>query len=146
MKTTKVILSLIMVLCLSFCMTACGETDEFDGFDPVGVLIIEKLNGQQIDTNIEDKKTTQKLWDMFKELDINDEEDGKMGSAYVYMRFYDEDVNNIAVFTIYDNGSCCLGEEFDVFYSVTEGTKAYLDFYDVYTEYANSNAEDNSST
>ncbi len=142
MKRIKIIVSLILAMCLTFCAVGCGQSDEFEDFDPIGVRIVENAAGAQYETNIDDKEITQKLWNRFIDLDIDDEEEGEIGSAYIYLCFYDDSETTLGVFTIYENGSCCLGEDFDTFYVVDDGVQVYIDLCDIYTEYTNNNEKE----
>ena len=136
MKNIKKILALVVAVCLMFCMTACGEGDEYDNFDPVGVRVVETIGTAQFETVIEDKETTQKMWETFDQLSINTEKRAEMGSSYIYMCFYNEDESTLAVFTIYENGACCLGEDFSSFYEVYDGEEEFMKFYEIYTSYS----------
>lgn len=137
MKKIKSLLAVILTLCLAFCFAGCG--DEYDNFEPVGVQIIESIAGVQYEVNIDDLKTTKKMWSTFDTLTIDTEKEAEMGSAYLYLCFYDEDQSTLGIFTIYDNGSCCLGEDFQTFYAVDNGEQVYLDLCDIYTEYVSEN-------
>ncbi len=137
MKNIKSLISIFVIICLCFCMAGCGEKDEFENFDPIGVRVVENAAGVQYETNIDDKAVTQRLWNRFIDLDIDEDEEGEMGSAYIYLCFYDDSETTLGVFTIYENGSCCLGEDFDTFYVVEDGVQVYLDLSEIYTEYTN---------
>ncbi len=134
MKKIKLAVSVILAFCLMLCLLGCAETDEFEGFDPIGVRVVENVSGVTYQTDIDDKEYVDKLWNKFKRLDTDDYEDGEMGSSYIYMCFYDAE-QTLAVFTMYNNGSCCLGEDFKTFYAIKNGVQAYLDFCEIHTEY-----------
>ena len=51
------------------------------------------------------------------------------------MEFYDEDKSTLLIFTIYDNGSCCLGREYEEFYTVEDGRQKYIDLCEFYEAY-----------
>lgn len=133
MKILKNITALIVGLCLMLCCIGCG--DEYDNFKPVGVQIVESIGGLQYETLIEDEKITKEMWSIFESLNIDTETEAKMGSSYLYMCFYNEDQSLLGIFTIYENGACCLGEDFTTFYTVTDGREVYLDLCDIYTAY-----------
>ncbi len=137
MKKSRAIISILVAFILLFCAVGCAETDDFDGFEPVGVVVVENINGTKYDSKVDDYETTQKLWSKFKKLDINEEADGSVGSSYLYLCFYDKSETTLGVFTIYDNGCCCLGEDFNTLYTVTDGRSAYLELCDIYTETEN---------
>ena len=64
---------------------------------------------------------------------IDYDTEGEMGTEYIYVAFFDDQTDDYGVFTLYSNGSCCLAEEFDVFYSVKNGEKIYqklLEYYE----------------
>lgn len=138
MKKIKIIFSILLAIGLLICTAGCAEADDFNGFDPTAVRVVEKAEGVQYDTTIEDKEVTQKLWNRFKEIDISEEPDGTIGSAYIYLCFYNDNDSRLGVFTLYDNGSCCLGEDFNTLYTVANGRETYLDLCDIYDEYVNS--------
>ena len=50
-------------------------------------------------------------------------------------RFYDENEDTFLIFTIYENGSCCLGEDYEDFYKVTDGRQKYIDLCDLYSSF-----------
>ena len=138
MKTLKRIITLVLALCLMLCAVGCGDEkyDAYDNFEPAGVYVIDYIYGSQYDIDIADAEYAQKMLKAFKELDINTTLEGEMGTAYLYLRFYDEDQSTLLIFTIYENGSCCLGEDYEDFYTVTGGRQAYIDLCDLYTAYS----------
>lgn len=135
MKILKNALIFIVCLCLVVSCVGCGGQDVYDDFDPVGVYVVETLGENQIETNIDDEKIAKKMWKTFDNLYIDTEQRGRMGSSYIYMCFYNEDESTLAIFTIYENGACCLGEDFENFYTVTNGEDAYMEFYETYTDF-----------
>ncbi len=141
MKKLKLIIALILALCLSFCMLGCEE-DPLANFNPVGLRVVEKSSGLEFETAIEDQAIVQKFWQKFNELEIIDDGTATMGTAYIYMCFYDESETTLGVFTVYNNGSCCMGEDFTTFYTITDGLQAYNDFCEIHDEYINSNVSE----
>lgn len=139
MKITKKIIALLLSLCFVFCMAGCA--DEFDGFDPVGLRVVDCIRGTQYETNIDDEDMAKQLWEKFKSLDIDTETPSEMGTSYLYLCFYNEDQSTLGIFTIYDNGACCLGEDFETFYTVNDGMNAYMELCDIYTSYEPEEAE-----
>lgn len=133
MKIFKNILAIVISACLLLCMVGCG--DEYDNFDPVGVRVVEAIGGSQYETVIDDQKTAQKMWKVFDTLYIDETTPAEMGTAYIYMCFYNEDQSTLGIFTIYENGACCLGEDFETFYTVYDGVNVYLELCDIYTSY-----------
>ena len=130
MKTLKKGIALILVLCFVFCLAGCSE-DYFDGFEPASLRIVDCINNKKYEATIEDSETVDKMWEKFKSLDIDVDTTGEMGTAYLYMCFYNEDESKLAIFTIYSNGACCLGEDFTTFYTVNDGLSAYVDLCDM---------------
>lgn len=135
MKILKNTLIFILSVCLLITFVGCGETDEYDNFEPAGVYIVESIGGTQFETDISDKKIAEKLWKTFDNLYIDIDQRGRMGSSYIYMCFYSKDQSTLGIFTIYENGACCLGEDFENLYVVQDGAEAYLDFLKIYTDY-----------
>lgn len=137
MNNLKKSFVLILALCLLALTTGCGENsyDEYDNFSPSGVYVVDCINGENYETDIENADAAEKILSEFKKLDINTEVDGEMSTSYLYLRFYDEEKDTFLIFTIYDNGACCLGEDFEEFYVVTGGRQAYIDLCDLYAEY-----------
>lgn len=131
----KKILAIILTVCVLLCVAGCAEGDVYDTFEPVGVQVVESVSGLQYETNITDKAVAKKMWNKFEGLEIDTEAKAEMGSAYIYMCFYNKDESALAIFTIYENGACCLGEDFKTFYTVDDGRKLYVDLCDIYTEY-----------
>ncbi len=132
MRLFKNILAIIISVCLIFCLVGCD--DEYDNFNPVGVRVVEAIGGAQYETQIDDEKTAKKMWKIFDTLSI-DETKAEMGTAYIYLCFYNEDQSTLGIFTIYENGACCLGEDFETLYNVIDGENVYLELCDIYTEY-----------
>ena len=138
MNILKRAIALILVLCLAFCTVGCaGEEkyEEYDNFKPAGVYIVDCISGKQYETHIEDEKYANVMLDAFKELTIDTNTEGEIGAAYLYLRFYDETQSTMLIFTIYDNGSCCLGEDYQEFYTVEDGMQKYIDLCELYEEY-----------
>ncbi len=137
MNILKKSIALTLTLCLIFCFVGCGEESysDYDNFEPAGVYIVDLIGGQKYKTDIDDAKFAQKMFDEFDALDINTDEEGEIDASYLYLRFYNEDKSTYIIFTIYENGSCCLGEEFKEFYTVTGGRQAYTDLCKLYESY-----------
>ena len=136
MNILKKSIALLLALCLMLWAVGCAEKyDEYDNFEPAGVYIVDCINGTQYKTDIADADYAEKMLDEFEKLDINTALDGEVGSSYLYMRFYNEDQSTLLIFTIYENGSCCLGEEYEDFYTVTGGRQAYIDLCEFYESY-----------
>ncbi|MBQ8741718.1 MAG: hypothetical protein IJY79_09255 [Clostridia bacterium] len=133
MKNIKKIIALLLIFCFVFCMAGCK--DEFDNFDPAGLRVVDCIRGTQYETNIDDEDMAKQLWEKFKSLDIDTETPSEMGTSYLYLCFYNEDQSTLGIFTIYDNGACCLGEDFETFYTVNDGMSAYMELCDIYTSY-----------
>lgn len=135
MKMLKSVFAVILSLSLILCMAGCAEGDEYDNFVPAGVQIVECINGAQFETLVEDATIAQKMWDEFQGLTIDTEKRGEVGSAYLYMCFYNVDKSVLAIFTIYENGACCMGEDFSTFYTIDNGADIFARLCDIYTEY-----------
>ncbi len=149
MKIIRLAISVLLAISLTLCLFGCSELpadDGLDSFEPVGVVVVERTAFGSYKTQIDDLETTQKLWERFRELEIKEDTSATKGSAYVYLCFYDESQNNLGIFTIYDNGSCCVGENLTTFYTVENGVQAYLDFGNIYKEYYETLEENKSST
>ncbi len=137
MKILKNTVVLILSICLLLTFVGCAEKkDEYDSFEPVGVTVVESIGSTQYETSIDDKEIAQKMWNVFANLELNLDERGEMGSSYIYMCFYNEDQSTLAIFTIYENGDCCLGEDFSNFYTVYNGEDVYMELLDIYTDYS----------
>lgn len=136
MNIIKKIIALLIALCFIFCAVGCEEKyAPYDNFEPAGVLIIDCINGNEYEMNIDDAKFAEKMLNEFKKLDIDTDTEGEVGSSYLYMRFYDESKSTLLIFTIYENGSCCLGEEYEEYYKVINGRQAYIDLVELYESY-----------
>ncbi len=133
MKLLKNVIALFLAFCLMLCLVGCG--DEYDDFKPVGVRVVESIGGTQYETMIEDEEIAKQMWNTFEDIEIDIETEAEMGSSYLYMCLYNEDQSTLAIFTIYENGACCLGEDFTTFYTVTDGINVYLELCDIYTSY-----------
>lgn len=136
MKTLKKFTALLLGVCLIFCFVGCGDSDDaYDNFKPVGVEVIDCVRGDNYEVNIEDEDTAKELWSLYKSLEINEDSTAEMGTSYLYLRFYNKDASVEAIFTIYENGACCLGTEYETFYTVTGGSAAYIDMCEIYEMY-----------
>ena len=136
MNTLKKSIALFTAVLLTLFFVGCAEKhDEYDDFKPVGVYIIDRIGDEKYETDIDNADYAQKMLDEFKKLNIDTDAEGEMGSAYLYMRFYDENEDTFLIFTIYENGSCCLGEDYEDFYKVTDGRQKYMDLCDLYSSF-----------
>lgn len=138
MKIFKKSVALILAICLCFCFVGCGAEEvysDYDNFEPAGVYIVDLIGGTKFPTTIDDPEFAQTLFDKFDSLEINTDEEGEIDASYLYLRFYNEDQSTLVIFTIYENGSCCLGEEFEEFYKVVDGRQAYIDLCELYESY-----------
>ena len=136
MKIFKKLTAMLLALCFVLCAVGCEEVyAPYDNFKPAGVLIIDCISGNEYETNIKNADFAEKMLKEFKKLDIDTETEGEIDSAYLYMRFYDESESTLLIFTIYENGSCCLGEEYEDFYKVADGRQAYIDLCEFYESY-----------
>ena len=134
----KKIVALLLAVALCFCVVGCGIEEEYadyDNFEPAGVYIVDLIGGEKYKTHIEDADFAKKLFDEFDKLEVKTDEEGQIDAAYLYLRFYNEDLSTYIIFTIYENGSCCLGEEFEDFYMVENGRQAYIDLCNLYESY-----------
>lgn len=136
MNFFKKAITLLLALCLIICVVGCTERYElYDNFNPAGVQVIDCLNGTHYETLIDDAEFADKMLVAFKKLDIDTTTEGELGSAYLYMRFYDKHKSTFLIFTIYENGSCCLGEEYKELYTVRDGRQKYIDLCELYESY-----------
>ena len=130
--------AVVLALCLCFCLAGCLEEEyyaDYDNFEPAGVYIVDLIGGEKFTTDIDDPEFAQTMFDAFDKLEIDTNKEGEMDVSYLYLRFYNEDYSTLIIFTIYENGSCCLGEEFKDFYKVKDGRQAYIDLCELYESY-----------
>lgn len=136
MDTIKKLITLLVVMCLLFCVTGCDERYEpYDSFKPAGVVIVDCINGNQYLTTIDEAEFADKMLAEYKKLEIDTETEGQLDRAYLYLEFYNEDKSTLLIFTIYENGSCCLGREFDELYTVLDGRRKYVELCALYESY-----------
>lgn len=140
MNILKKTLAVAMALVLCFCVIGCEDDvsyPDYDNFEPAGVYINDFIGGEHYKTDIEDAEFAQKMFDKFDSLEINTEKQGEIDAAYLYLRFYNQDKSTLIIFSIYENGSCCLGEQFgkDEIYTVENGRQAYIDLCSLYESY-----------
>lgn len=137
MNCLKKSFALILTVCILLLTVGCGEKySEYDDFKPSSVYVVDCISGTKYESLIDNSKSAKIILDAFKKLKINTDEEGEMGSSYLYLRFYDEDKSTMLIFTIYENGSCCLGEDFEEFYTVENGMQVYNDLCSLYGDYA----------
>ena len=138
MNIFKKSIALIMVICIAFCAVGCSQEviyPDYDNFEPAGVYINDFIGGEHYKKDINDPVFAKKLFEKFDSLEINTDQEGELDAAYVYLRFYNEDYSTLIIFSIYENGSCCLGEEFEDLYTVKDGRQAYIDLVKLYESY-----------
>ncbi len=130
MKTTKSVILTVVAIFMIFAV-GCGS----DGFKPTNLEMEIAGNTDYTATKIcSDKKTTEKVWSLCTDILIDYDAEGEMGTEYIYVAFFDDDVKEYGVFTLYSNGSCCLAEDFDTFYKVKGGEKLYEKLFDYYKD------------
>lgn len=134
MKILKKITLLLLVICLTLCFVGCDKSTNYDNFKPTGVYIVDCINEETYEYDIYDADFAQKMWKRFDELDIYEDPDAEMGEAYLLLKFYDDDLSDV-IFTIYENGTCCLNRDYETFYTVELGRTAYVDFCEMYETY-----------
>ena len=138
MNIFKKSIALILAFAVCFCIVGCSEKsgyDDYDDFEPAGVYIVDLIGGTKHPTHIKNPEFAEVMFDAFEDLKINTDQEGTMDASYLYLRFYNEDLSTYIIFTIYENGSCCLGEEFKEFYTVENGRQAYIDLCELYESY-----------
>ncbi len=124
MKRVKSLISIILIFCFALSLAGCAEDD----FKPTGITVVENINGIKYEYPIENEAAVKKLWDKIADIEYDEEEAlGTKGSSYYYFYFYNADKDKRLIFTIYDNGSFCLDEEFDKLYVMSDGVQLYLD-------------------
>ena len=136
MNIFKKLIALLVTMCLLFCVTGCDERYEpYDSFNPAGVVIVDCINGNQYLKTIDDAEFADKMFVAYKKLKIDTDTEGELDSAYLYLEFYNKDKSTLLIFTIYENGSCCLGREYEDLYTVEDGRKKYVELCDIYESY-----------
>lgn len=134
MKNLKKITLLLLCVCLAVCMVGCGG-DEYDNFKPAIVEIVDNLGGDRYEYVVEDERLAKEMWEKFDSLSIIEDNSAQVGSSYLYLEFYNKDKSTKAIFTIYENGSCCLGDDYETFYAVEGGRTAYVELCEIYETY-----------
>ncbi len=133
MKIAKKIIALLVTVCLVLCLAGCGKTD-FDNFKPVGVYIVDCINGDQYEYDLNDKETATEMWKVFSDLEIYEDSTAQKGEAFLLMKFYDKDLSTV-IFTIYENGSCLFNRDYETLYKAENGRAAYADLCKIYESY-----------
>ena len=126
MKTLKKVAIILLVVCMSVCFFGCG--DEFDRFKAAGVYIIDYTGGNQYTYIIDHATDANAILDKVKELKYEEDETAQPSTSYLLFRFYNDDVSKEVLFTIYDNGTCCLSRV----YTVEKGKTAYIELARMY--------------
>lgn len=132
MKTLKKITSLLIVVGVMLSLIGCKS--DYDKFKPVGVYLVDCINEEKYEYIIEDKDTANRMWDVFYDLEIYEDAEAEMGTAYLFVKFYDEDLSEV-IFTIYENGTCCLNRDYKTFYTAENGRTAYIQLCSIYESY-----------
>lgn len=133
MNSLKRAIALLLVVCVAFCLVGCG--DAYSKFKPTGVDIIDRISDDQYEYSIDDEEITTQMWKIFKGLEIYENDEAELGEAYLHMTFYNENRATEAVFTIYENGSCCMGYDYQTLYTVENGRSAYIELCELYESY-----------
>lgn len=130
MKTLKAI-AITLVVVFTLLASGCGETN----FSPNSMEMEQHASGVDVVVKASnDKKLTKNVWNLCTNVVIDETTEGEMGAEYIYVAFFSDKTKDYAVFTLYSNGSCCLGEEFDVFYEVKNGKEIYDELLEYYNE------------
>lgn len=129
-KAKSLILAFIAVLTVF--AVGCTNSDEFM---PTNLEMKTAGNSEYTAVKVcTDEKTVKKIWSLCTDILIDYDTEGEMGTEYVYVAFFDDDVNEYGVFTLYNNGSCCLAEDFDTFYKVKGGENLFEKLFDYYKQ------------
>lgn len=129
MKKLKSAAIMLIAVCM-FLITGCG-----DEFTPTSMEFDIVGNSTYSATKVcDDQKLTREVWKLCTDVIIDYDTEGEMGTEYIYVAFFDDQTDDYGVFTLYSNGSCCLAEEFDVFYSVKNGEKIYQELLEYYEQ------------
>jgi len=127
LKGIAITLSLVCVLML----VGCGESN----FSPDSFEMEYRTSQSKTEVKASsDEKLVNKVWKLCTGVSIDEAAEGEMGNEYIYVAFFNKNTEDYAVFTLYSNGACCLGEEFDVFYQLRDGEKIYKELLEIYNE------------
>ncbi|MBQ2933949.1 MAG: hypothetical protein IJE02_05015 [Clostridia bacterium] len=131
MKYFKKIVAVLLVA--SMCISLVGCTKEVgNSFVPAGVYIIDYINETEYKYVIDDVEATATIWQKYATLTMSEDDTAQIDTSYLFLRFYNEDLSEEVVFTIYQNGTCCLGRNYDQLYKVENGRTAYVDLVELY--------------
>lgn len=131
MKVFTKIVAVLMAICMFVCLVGC--TKEVDNsFVPAGVYVIDYINETEYKYVIDDPEATAKIWQKYATLTMTEDATAEIDTSYLLLRFYNEDVSEEVVFTIYQNGTCCLGRNYDELYKVENGRTAYVELVELY--------------
>ena len=137
MKLLKKSVAIIMILCMVLSFAGCSKTT-YSNFDPSYAYLVDAINGETYEYEILSEEVVDEMWTIFQNLELEESDTAEKGEAYVLIKFYDKDENTI-MFTIYNNGTCCLNRDYDVFYSSENGRSAYADLSKIFETYAGTN-------
>lgn len=128
----KKIVASLLAACMIVSIAGCGGKTVEKTFVPAGVYIVDYINQKEYKYIIDDKEVATELWQKYATLEFAEDTTAEVGASYLLLRFYNEDVSEEVLFTIYENGSCCLGRDYDTVYKVENGRTAYVELVEIY--------------
>lgn len=137
MKILKKALVIIMVLCMVLSFAGCAKVT-YDNFDSKYAYLIDAINGETYEYEILSEEVVDEMWEIFQGVELEESDTAEIGEAYILIKFYDENENTI-LFTVYNNGTCCLNRDYDVLYASENGRTAYADLSKIFETYAGTN-------
>lgn len=139
MKTFRKITIFLLVISTVFCFVGCGERftrsdrlSEAQEIDVAGVYIEDYTGGKRYRYLIDDKTDANEIFNEFLSFDYQEDSTAKAGASYILFRFYDKEWKKECVYVIYENGVCCIGRDYDTFYTIENGRTVYMDLADMY--------------
>lgn len=132
MNFLKKIATVLLVACMTVSLIGCGEKEVNNTFTPAGVYIVDYINSKEYKYIIDDPEVAAQMWQKYSTLNIIEDETAQVDASYLFLRFYNEDVSAEVIFTIYENGTCCLGRDYQTLYKVENGRTAYVELVEIY--------------
>lgn len=124
-------LSVIFLTVLMIFAVGCAEE-----FEPASVQIeygVDKgyFNVKESDSEL----TVREIWKYYEdEIEVTEKVDSDKVYPYIYLRFFDEDKKKSVILTVFDDGTCCIGDDMETTYTVTNGRNVYLQLCEFYED------------
>ena len=142
MRILKNAVLILLVLTSAFCFIGCDKRGErgaslsLDDFVVDNVYIEDYTGGRRYRYLVEDPDEAKAIFDKCTDLEFYEDPEAVVGASYILFRFQNKEVTKKVYFTIYENGTCCISDDYKTLYTIEKGRSAYIDLATMYEECA----------